>query len=841
MTTIDLGRAQVDATLLTALTAEGVPDGPARELARMDAFGGLPAPAWCAGLRANATGSNGLDHGALPEPWHTGDLDTSNYRDELRRALDEALAAVRERAAHREEILLSALRYAARGWAVFPCRAGDKVPATAHGFKDASTDPQQIRTWWTAEPDNNIGLACGASGLVVIDIDCKNGAPGWDTWKTLTAAHGPEVALTLAARTPSGGMHLYYAAAGHDVKSAANALGAGLDTRARGGYVVAPPSRIGDLAYTWLDEEATLTPFPAEFAVLLSRPSTTQIAGNGTQVHMDAGAHWLERAVARAAQGTRNETGFWLAAQLRDAGIAQADAWQVMADYAARVSLPGNPYTVEEARKSLTSAYSSPAREPAKAAPSAALVSCVQVSADVVNYTELNDAGNAELLAAMFAQSLRFDHRRGKWLTWDDTRWRVTDTETEKQRVLSVAEARKRGAALCGDDDRKKAIFKYARLMGNASLVANCLSLARSFPALALAGWELNRHEMLLPCANGTIELESGALRPSRPDELMTQSAGIAYDPEATCPRWEQFLQEVFAGNAEVIRFVHKAIGYSLTGSNKEQILFLCHGEGANGKSTMLTVLRALLGEFAANAPFSTFEQKRAGDTATNDLAALSLARLVTSSETSEAQRLNEARIKAVTGDTVVTCRFLYQEPFDYRPQFKVWLAMNALPRVTGTDNGIWRRIRLIPFNVSFEANPDKDLDKKLLAELPGILAWAVRGCLAWQQEGLNPPSEVIKATAQYRTENDMLGRFLDDCTIANPTAAVLASKLYNAYVAWCKENGERAESLMGFGLQMTRRNMMKQRTMYGWRYVGLSLYGVDDGDTDERTPKMGI
>lgn len=839
MTSIDLGKAQVDAGLLSALIGEGVPDSVARELARMDGFGGLPAPAWCMGLRAVATGSNGIDWGAMPEPW-SGDLDFANYRTELREALGQALAAVRDRAALREDLLRTALRYAAQGWAVFPCRAGDKVPATAHGFKDATVDAQQIHTWWMAEPDNNIGISCGASGLVVIDIDCKNGAPGWDTWRALTATHGPEVALTLAARTPSGGMHLYYAANGQDVKSAANALGAGLDTRARGGYVVAPPSRIGELAYTWLDESAELAPFPAQFAALLSKP--TAAATGATLTAPDAATHWLGRAIARAAQGTRNETGFWLAAQLRDAGMAQAEAMKVMLDYATQVSLPHNPYTPDEAIKSLRSAYSTPAREPAKAAPGAMLVPCVQVSADVTNYTELNDAGNAEILAAMFAQSLRFDHRRGKWLTWDDTRWHVTDTETEKQRVLSVAEARKRAAAQCPDDKRKEDIFKYARFMGNASLVNNCLSLARSFPALALAGWELNRHEMILPCANGTVDLETGELRASRPDELMTQSTGIEYDPEATAPRWEQFLQEVFAGNEDVIHFVHKAIGYSLTGSNKEQIMFLCHGEGANGKSTMLTVLRALLGEYAANAPFSTFEQKRIGDTATNDLAALSLARLVTSSETSEAQRLNEARIKAVTGDTVITCRFLYQEPFDYRPQFKVWLAMNALPRITGTDNGIWRRIRLIPFDVSFEANPDKDLDKKLLAELPGILAWAIRGCLAWQSEGLAPPSEVVKATQQYRNESDTLGRFLEDCTEINPTGTVLVSRLYNAYTAWCKANDERTVmSLTSFGLQMKRRGVDKTHTKWGWQYLGFSLYGVDDSTQDAQEPRMGL
>ena len=316
---------------------------------------------------------------------------------------------------------------------------------------------------------------------------------------------------------------------------------------------------------------------------------------------------------------------------------------------------------------------------------------------------------------------------------------------------------------------------------------------------------------------------------------MLTKSVWYDFDPSARCPRWLRFLDEVFKGDQDLVAFVQRAIGYSLTGDTREQCLFLCHGKGANGKSTMLSTLRAVLGDYAANTPFSTFELgDRSGNT--NDLAALAGTRLVSAAETSEARRLNEARVKAVTGGDPVTARFLYTEFFEYVPTYKIWLSMNALPTVAGVDEGIWRRLRLIPFNVSFKGREDRTLEATLRVEAPGILAWAVDGCLQWQAKGdLGAPSAVLDATEAYRAESDVIGRFLEDRTASDPDPrhGVRASDLYSAYSRWCLVMGEKAETATTFGRRLGDLGFEKKRAGAGMFYYGLRLVDVDPQDEE--------
>jgi putative DNA primase/helicase len=315
---------------------------------------------------------------------------------------------------------------------------------------------------------------------------------------------------------------------------------------------------------------------------------------------------------------------------------------------------------------------------------------------------------------------------------------------------------------------------------------------------------------------------------------MLTKAVGYDFDPSAPCPRWIRFLDEVFAGDRDLIGFVQRAVGYSLTGDTREQCLFLCHGKGANGKSTMLSTLRTVLGDYSANTPFSTFELgDRAGNT--NDLAALAGTRLVTAAETSEARRLNEARVKAVTGGDPVTARFLYTEYFTYVPTYKIWLSMNALPTVAGVDDGIWRRLRLIPFGVSFKGREDRTLEETLRAEVPGILAWAVDGCLDWQRRGdLLAPKAVTDATEAYRDESDIVGHFLGDATSKVGTdKGVKASDLYSAYTRWCLNMGEKPETATAFGRRLGDLGFEKKRAGVGMFYYGLSLIGTPDEDED--------
>ncbi len=304
---------------------------------------------------------------------------------------------------------------------------------------------------------------------------------------------------------------------------------------------------------------------------------------------------------------------------------------------------------------------------------------------------------------------------------------------------------------------------------------------------IADAGRDWDGDPWVLGAPNGVIDLRTGQLREGRRDDRITMSAGVPYDPRAVCPRWEQFIREIFNHDEELVTFVQRAAGYSLTGDTSEQCLFLCHGTGANGKSTFLRTLAAVLGDYGHSMPFSTVElHQRAA--IPNDLAALVGRRFVTASETNDGTRLNESRIKALTGEDAISARFLHAEFFTFVPVAKFWLAVNHKPVVRDDSYAFWRRIRLIPFLQTFPG--DKTLAAALRAEGKGILSWAVRGCLEWQQEGLPTPAAVSEATAAYQVESDPLQAFLDEAIERAPDCETAAADLYDAYRRWAEQHG---------------------------------------------------
>ncbi|MBI1742941.1 hypothetical protein HYR54_07720 [Candidatus Acetothermia bacterium] len=275
------------------------------------------------------------------------------------------------------------------------------------------------------------------------------------------------------------------------------------------------------------------------------------------------------------------------------------------------------------------------------------------------------------------------------------------------------------------------------------------------------------------------------------------------------------------------VYYIHRALGYSLTADTTEQCLFLCYGTGANGKTVFLSALRHALGDYGINTPFETFEDVR-NRTATNDVAALYRKRFVTSSETKERARLNEARIKAMTGCDPVTARFLYREYFTYTPSYKIWLAVNHKPGVADESYGFWRRIRLIPFKTQFPPDrADKQLSQTLSQEASGILSWAVQGCLNWQSKGLEPPQVVKDVTEEYRSETDLIGQFLVECCVVGGNAWCRASQLFNEFKSWCVRNGiddESRGSATTFGRRIVEHGFFKKHTKTGKVYEGLRL-----------------
>jgi putative DNA primase/helicase len=302
---------------------------------------------------------------------------------------------------------------------------------------------------------------------------------------------------------------------------------------------------------------------------------------------------------------------------------------------------------------------------------------------------------------------------------------------------------------------------------------------------------ELDAGPWRLNVQNGTLDLRSGALHPHDRADLITRLAAVDYDPDAPAPAWHAFLERILGGDPELIAFVQRALGYALTGDTREQVLFILHGSGANGKSTLLEAVGGVMGDYALVTMVDTL-MVRYGSTVPNDVARLRGARLVVAVEPEEGQRLAEGRVKQLTGGDRIAARFLRQEFFEFRPEFKLFLATNHKPDVRGTDDAIWRRVRMVPFAVRIpEAEQDKTLRDKLAAEAAGILAWLVRGCLDWQRDGLGLAPAVRAATAGYRAEMDRLAGFLEECCILRPDAQVTVKALYEAHVAWCTANGE--------------------------------------------------
>ncbi len=367
------------------------------------------------------------------------------------------------------------------------------------------------------------------------------------------------------------------------------------------------------------------------------------------------------------------------------------------------------------------------------------------------------------------------------------------------------------------------ATAKWAKKSEGDPRMSAILSIARSEPGIPVLPDALDRDPMLLNCKNGTLDLRTGELRPHRREDLITKCVSVEYDPTAECRVWLAFLDKIMGGKSDMVAFLQRAVGYSLTGSIREQCLFLLHGTGSNGKSTYLEVLRELLADYCEQTDFATFLEKK-NDQIRNDVARLRGARFVSAVEVAEARRLDEALIKSVTGGDTVTARFLYGEFFEFVPAFKLWLAANHKPVIRGTDHAIWRRVRLVPFTVTIpDEEQDKDLPAKLKAELPGILRWAVEGCLAWQRDGLRPPEEVIKATASYREENDIVGQFVTENCIVSSGSKATAKALYAAYVAWADANGERPMTQNAFGRRLAERGFERKKSGGIW-WHGIEL-----------------
>jgi putative DNA primase/helicase len=416
---------------------------------------------------------------------------------------------------------------------------------------------------------------------------------------------------------------------------------------------------------------------------------------------------------------------------------------------------------------------------------------------DEIHLTEL---GNARRLVLARGRDFRhcFPWRRD--LVWDGTRWIEDNTQQIVRWAKAVIRDIYREASETLDGDDRTNLLAHGRRSEADKAIKAFVNLARSEPTIPVLPEQMDADPYLFNVANGTLNLRTGELHKPRREDLLTKLAPVEFVPEAQCPTWIAFLNKVMDGKADLIAYMQRCVGYALTGNVDEHCLWLLHGSGCNGKSTFLGTVLALLGDYGLQA-VSELLMARSHEAHPTERADLFRKRFVATIEVDQGKRLAESLMKQMTGGDRIRARRLYQDFFEFEPTHKIFLAANHKPEVAGTDLAVWRRIKLVPFVVTIaEHEKDKALAAKLRKELSGVLAWAVRGCLNWQQGGLGEPKEVRQATDEYRQEQDSVQQFIDACCFVNREARAGATPLYEAYLAW---SGNKGMSQKAFGTKL--------------------------------------
>ena len=725
-------------------------------------------------------------------------------------------------------MLNAALALASKGLAVFPVTPTTKdKPLIRAWQKNATNDADQVRSWWAQWPGANVGVCCGLSEIVVVDVDMPDGPA---TWAALCEEHGITTE-TVTASTPSGGIHYYYKApAGAQLRNTARRLGAGLDTRAGPGYVLAPPSSNGHAAYTW-GPGAEIAPLPNALQDLLQRsqqPTPKQPRASSREhdlsPYVQAAIDAEIDQVRRAATGQRNDQlnrSAYALGQLVGALWAKLDrltAERELTDAAIAAGLDGDPNCglagiAKTLQSGLESGMANPRPEPEdRRAPIAAYEKAdsqqpeaggAQLAEDTsyLLYYGPDDLGNACCVRREVQDRIVYTPTHG-WLYYNGRYWddRLAELYLGR-RILDTLKKRQHAGVEHQRQDIMRAATPSAHHMGACKIVlANLM-------AVDIGDFDANPE--LLNCQNGTVNLRTGELLPHDKGQRFTYCLPVNYDPNARSDEWAPFLYDAVGGD-ELVDYLQMAVGYSLTGHTREECLFYVHGPLRAGKGTFIETILAMLGKdpIATQADFTTFTKGRDQDSQNFDLAGLKPCRFVAASESTKYSQINTARLKSMTGGDEVRCAHKHKPFFTYRPQFKIWLVSNHPPNIDVDDDAAWYRLKVIPFPNSYAGREDKLLKQRLREpeSLRGVLAWAVAGAREWfsSDDGLQTPDAVEQTTKHAREEMDFVAQWLTECVNSKEKAKldtarfVSNASLHGSYKAWCDENGVKPKSLRG-------------------------------------------
>jgi putative DNA primase/helicase len=740
------------------------------------------------------------------------------------------------------------------GWSIIPTGADKKPIITWKPLQTRQPTDVEFQKWCKLNPAAWAIVTGAASRRIALDFDGEQGR------KTLEL-----LGLRPHRRTPSGGFHVDFVHPGWHVPTLNSKTDGelkkrwpGLDIRGDGGYVCFT-GRTARGEYQWLrdPEPDCFDILPEDLREFLRsrKPSAApEQRTNGKPHALPANGRvdterLIRAALERAGSEGRNNCGLWLATQLRDNDYSQSEAESAMRNYRGRVpdtNTKGErePYTDGEMQATLRAAYSRPAREPwqpkATSGPARPVMAARQPDPEpseppnLLSGFDPEDVGNAQRLIAMRGPSLRYCHAFNKWLAWDSRRWEVDESD----RVRELTHRTMTEFALQAVKANNEALTKFAAGCRRAARITNAMREAQ--PYLAIKPADLDTYPDLLNFMNGTLDLKIERLMPHNPQHFLTKLVHYDYRPEATCPIFHAFLERITGGGPDaseaalershrLIQYLQTAFGYALTGHTISKAVFLLHGRGDNGKSTLLSTFLNLLEEYSVLLQIDTLMVRRESNNTLADLADLRGARFVMTSETEEGQRLAEGKLKRITqGMGRIKATRKYENPIEFSESHKLWIDANHLPIVRGTDNAIWNRLHPIPFDVTIPKDEqDHELPRKLMAEAEGILAWAVAGAGRWYAEGLGKPSDVEKAGESWREQSDHIGRFFQEICIIGEYAQAKARQLYQAYKVWAEETGEHPVTETAFGLRI---DFPKKHTKAGWVYEGIGLKSDAEG-----------
>jgi putative DNA primase/helicase len=646
-------------------------------------------------------------------------------------------------------------------------------------------------SWWTQWPAANIGIVTGSeSGLFVIDFDADCELP--ECLREL-----PNTITAFSSR----GSHIYLRyPSGRTIGNRTKVGGLPIDVRGDGGYIVSPPSvHPSGAVYTWQNSPADYPLADAPVAVLDWIESAHTHNGNGRR-HRRAAP--IPQVIP---EGQRDDTLASMAGTMRRRGLGEHEIFDALQVTNRRCVPPLADGDLGRIARSVSKYAPSP--------------NGTHKGDDDIHLTDL---GNARRLVKDNGRDIRYCHPLQCWYVWDGRRWREDDTaeavrrvkETQGRLFRETAEQIKGLAGFDPDklgldadgDDRKGLIAKLKQLLDHclrwegAPRIAACLELARSEPGVAILPSQLDTDPCLLNVVNGTIDLRTGQLREHRREDYLSKLAPVTYDPNAQCPLWGRCLKRWMGDKDDLVGYLQRVTGYSLTGDISEHCLWFFYGLGENGKSTFLGTILAMLGDYGIQAISDLLLQKRS-ETHPTERADLFGRRFVATIETDEGRHMAESLMKQMTGGDRIRARRMYKDFFEFDATHKIFLAANHKPNIRGTDWGVWRRIKLVPFTVTITAEEKiKDLGNKLKAEFPGILNWAVRGCLDWQRGGLGEPDEVRLASEAYRAEQDLIARWIAECCNVHPDLRCTFGALFDSYQTW---SGDKVMTAKGFGQRL--------------------------------------